>query len=391
MKMISQKLLSALVLFMTVGHASTILATSCNTDTEHVATKDYTLVDDAFLHGYTHNLVNEQVDGEKRMTRTIGCVWHNEHSVDVSPDRAFFSVWMKDFYWGMKGWAQAGDKKALDVMKSSIELFILAKNKNQALGQSKHWPLNDERFYIPQAYCTGLKPAMDFMPYNAESQAQFILVSYDYWKLTGDTDFIRTIWSELCYVTKNIELMDTNGNYLPDKVYGSHDYQAVEPDTEEPWMCACAYDSYKAMSKLAKVLEKQVVSKRYEKLAFNVRQSMNKSVDEGGLWQVGKDGDGYYINMRYLDKKRDNDTRFIPYENLGPMYYGITTPQQDKAILKRLDKDFDKFYNLKYGPMYIASAVKHEKSEFDFTPPPRCLSFRKRYRCRCANRPGLAV
>ena len=255
-------------------------------------------------------------------------------------------------------------------MKSSIELLILAKNNNQAIGQSKHWPLNDERFYIPQAYCTGLNIAMDFMPYNSESQAHFILLSSDYWKLTGDDDFIKSIWSELCYVAKSIELMDTNSNYLPDKIYGSYDYQGLAPGTEEPWLCATVSAAYKAMSELAIVADKKIISSRYKKLAANVRESMNKSVDQGGFWKSGKNGDGYYINMKFLDDKKDNDEKFIPYENLGPMYYGITNEKQNSEILKRLDRGFDKFYDLKYGPMYVASAAKHEKSEFEFTSTP---------------------
>jgi len=94
--------------------------------------------------------------------------------------------------------------------------------------------------------------------------------------------------------------------------------------------------------------------------------------------------------MRYLNKQRDNDVRFIPYENLGPMYYGITTPQQNKAIFKRLDEGFDKFYNLKYGPMYVASAAKNEKSEFDFTSTP-WLGFLDVYlRCKLDYTPNRA-
>ena len=361
-----------------------------DTDKKHIETKDYGLIDDAFLHGYTHNLVNEKIGDKKLTTFTVGCVWDNKHASDVSIDRPFFSVWTRDLYWGMKGWAQAGDQKVLDVMKSSIELLILAKNENQATGQSQHWPLDDKRFYIPQAYCTGLDIAMDFMPFNSESQAHFILMSYDYWKLTGDGAFIESIWSELCYVAKTIELMDTNGNSLPDEVYGSYDYQGVGPGTEEPWLCATVSGAYKAMSELATVLDKKFVSLRYEKLASQVRKSMNKPVDKGGLWQPGKDGDGYYINMRYLKGQRDNDVRFIPYENLGPIYYGMTSPQQNKAIFKRLDEGFEKFYDLKYGPMYVASAAKNEKSEFDFTSTP-WLGFLDVYlRCKLDHEPNRA-
>ena len=39
-----------------------------------------------------------------------------------------------DLYWVFLDWAQAGDDHVLQMMKSSLRLLIMAKNKNQALG-----------------------------------------------------------------------------------------------------------------------------------------------------------------------------------------------------------------------------------------------------------------
>jgi hypothetical protein len=139
----------------------------------HVRSRDFEIMDEAFLHGYTHNIVHEEVDGGRIPTLTIQCTSEGRHlsESELSAGRPFFSVWTRDLYWGFLGWAQAGDDRVLEMMKSSIELLILAKNRNQAVGQSQLWPLDDGRFYVPQAYTTGLKPALDFYPWCSESQA----------------------------------------------------------------------------------------------------------------------------------------------------------------------------------------------------------------------------
>jgi len=80
MRIRSQRLLFGLLLLATVGFAPTAFAASVNTSTKHIATKDYSLIDDAFLHGYTHNLVNEKVGDKKLITFTVGCIWDDKHS-----------------------------------------------------------------------------------------------------------------------------------------------------------------------------------------------------------------------------------------------------------------------------------------------------------------------
>jgi hypothetical protein len=338
---------------------------------QYVSSKDLPLIDDAFVHGFLHNLVNENVKGTKMPTLTVGCAWNNRHTENISIDRDFFSVWTRDLYWGFLGWPQAGDDQVLDVMKSSLRLLTLAKAKNQAVGLSKSWPLDDKRFYIPQAWVTGLKTAMDFMPYNAESQADFLLMARDYWRLSGDGAFIESIWPDICYVTKTIELMDTNGNSLPDHLYGSYDYQGVGPDTEEPLMSAKAYGAYGAVAELATALGDVFEAKRLEALADRVRDQMNKPVAEGGLWKPDGEEGGYFVNMRFIAEGRERiDDSFIPYENLVPIFFGVTTPGQEKAVFRRLDGDFEKYYGLKYGPMYLAAAATKEDSEFPFTSAP---------------------
>jgi len=337
---------------------------------QHVATKDLSLVKDAFLCGYTRNLVNENVAGRKLASLTVGCIWDGKLSKNLRMDRPFFSVWTRDLYWGYQGWAQAGDDSVLATMKSSLELLILAKDKNQALGHVKHWPLNDERFYVPQAYTTGVKIAEDFFPWCSESQAHFILLARDYWRLSGDLDFIRSIWPDICYVAKTLELMDTNGNALPDNVWGSYDYQGIGVGTEEPLLCATTYAAYRAVAELARELQKPSLAQRLDKLADRIHETMNKPITQGGLWKL-IDGGGYFVNVRVITPGKERiDERFIPYENLGPMFFGITSPSQDKAIFAKLDADYDKYYGTKYGPMYIALAVKHDKSEVAYTSAP---------------------
>ncbi len=77
--------------------------------------------------------------------------------------------------------------------------------------------------------------------------------------------------------------------------------------------------------------------------------------------------------MRIINKEGQKphiDERFIPYENLTPIFYGITSKEQEKNIFDNLNTNFKKFYDLKYGPMYVAGAAKNEKSEFEFTSTP---------------------
>ncbi len=323
---------------------------------EHIVSQDISLIDSAFQNGYTDNIVNANIDGKKLLTLNIqstnGNVYHGGGQTS-------YSTWVRDIYWGMLGWAQAGDESVLQVMKSSLQLLVMAKNKNQAIGQSKVWPLNDKRFYIPQAYTTGLKIAMDFFPWCSESQTDFLLLAHNYWKLSGDRQFIDSIWSDIVYVTRTLELLDTNGNSLPDALQGSYDYQGVGLNTEEPLMCAKTSMAYNSVATLARMLGKSNYADSLAKRATRVKEMMNKSIDEGGL--VGPDG--YYINMRKIGKgEKGIDDRFIPYENLVPMWCGMTNHNQDEAIFSRLDDDFIKYYDLAWGPMYCAPAAHNEQS-----------------------------
>jgi len=332
----------------------------------YVTSPDLQIIDDAFLHGYQHNKVTENINGKEYPTLGIQCISYGEHL----PNQ-YGAVWTRDLYWGFLGWSQAGGNEVLSRIKTSLELLVLAKNKNQALGQSKQWPLNDERFYIPQAYTPGLKSAMDFFPWCSESQADFLLLARDYWQLSGDIDFIESIWMDICYVEKTIELMDTNGNSLPDRLWGSYDYQGLGNHTEEPLMCAKTAAAYWAVAELAKQLGRESVATRLDNLARKVKDEMNKPTSQGGLWKPLDNDSGYYVNSRDITKEINGiDERFIPYENLCPMFLGITSPKQDKAIFSHLDNNFDKYYNLKYGPMYIASTGKNEKTEVEYSSTP---------------------
>ena len=111
---------------------------------------------------------------------------------------------------------------------------------------------------------------------------------------------------------------------------------------------------------------------------------MNKSIEDGGLWENDKDG-GHYVYMRKYTKGENpaydkeilnvcgkgawlmkniaqvND-EFIPYENLVPMWSGMTNSKQDKAIFKHLDNGFKKYYDLPYGPEYCAPAIHNQRS-----------------------------
>lgn len=328
----------------------------------HITGKDIGLIDSAFKNGYTDNIVYVDVDGRKFPTLNIQST---DGNVYKGGGRTTYSIWTRDLYWGFLGWSQAGDESVLPVMRSSLCLLLMAKNKNQALGQSKTWPLNDKRFYIPQAYTTGLSIAMDFFPWCSESQTDFLLLAHNYWKLSGDRRFIDSIWNDIVYVTETLELLDSNGNSLPDALQGSYDYQGVGLHTEEPLMCAKTSMAYKAVAELARMLGKRSYAAKLEKLAAKVKATMNKDVAAGGLWKKTSDG-GYYVNMRHIDKgEKGIDDRFIPYENLVSVWCGMTDHRQDEAIFSKLDDGFEKYYDLTYGPMYCAPAVHNDQSVMD--------------------------
>jgi len=53
--------------------------------------------------------------------------------------------------------------------------------------------------------------------------------------------------------------------------------------------------------------------------------------------------------MRNIAKGSEKiEDMFIPYDNLVPMWCGMTSPEQDIAIFQKLDANFDKIYN-QYG------------------------------------------
>jgi hypothetical protein len=333
----------------------------------HVRSRDIEIMDAAFLHGYTHNIVYEEVDGRRIPTLTIQCTSDGKHipENELAAGRKYFSVWTRDLYWGFLGWAQAGDDRVLDMMRSSLELLILAKNRNQALGQTMLWPLDNRRFYVPQAFTVGLKPALDFYPWCSESQADFLLLAYNYWDQSGDTAFIRSIWEDIVYVTETLELLDTDGNSLPDALWGSYDYMWIKPDSEEPLMCAKTSLAYHCVATLARELGQAGYADHLEGLAAKVKETMNLNTEDGGLWKEEGKG-GHYIQMRRISGQQDTiHDMFIPYNNLVPMWCGMTGTFQDQAIFSKLDEGFDTYYDLLYGPIYCAPAGQNEKSVMD--------------------------
>lgn len=131
-------------------------AETCAATIQAVYSRDVEILDNAFRYGYVANLINVDVNGTGMATLSIDNSTSQGHA---------YSVWTRDLYWGFLGWAQAGDESVLPVMKSSLRLLIMAKNRNRALGQNQRWPLNDRRFYIPQAYMAGgITPAAGFFP-----------------------------------------------------------------------------------------------------------------------------------------------------------------------------------------------------------------------------------
>lgn len=355
-----------------------LLAVACaalGATTESVRTKDHPIVDDAFLHGYSHNKVVDTIAGQKYRTLTIQCkcVDHKTATLDADSNNQydFFSVWTRDLYWGALGWIQAGDQEVLDRAKGSIQALIACKNRNKADGHVKGWPLNNGRYYVPQAYCMGGAIAEDFFPYDSESQADFLLFAHLYWKSSGDTAFIKSIWDDIAYVVKNIEIMDTSGNSLPDDLWGSYDYQGLGQGMEEPLMCAKASAAYRAVAEMARAIGNRDESKRLAELSGRVKKTMNLPISEGGLWKPLPNRGGYYVNHRVIKKGEEGiDDRFIPYESLVPMFYGMTSSAQNKAIFDRLDGNFDGYYDLKWGPMYVAPAGRDAKSVLECSTTP---------------------
>ncbi len=326
----------------------------------HIKANYVNLIDDAFLYGYCCNIVGIDADGAVLHTLTPGCM--DAHGFKGSLQTSF-SVWTRDLYWGFLGWAQAADDSALNLMRSSLQLLIRAKNKNQALGQNSQWPLNDKRFYIPEAYVyrmnaesqNDLSVATRFYPWCSESQADFLLLAYDYWKLSGDHLYIESIWEDIAYVTTTLELLDTNGNSLPDALEGSYDYQSIGLNTEEPLMCAKTSMAYKCVAELARILGKDQYAERLSTLARKVKETMNKPTADGGLWESSL---GHYVTRR----GDEIVSSFIPYDNLVPMWSEMTSEAQEQSIFDLLDKNFEQYYELSYGPIYCAPAAHTEKS-----------------------------
>jgi hypothetical protein len=326
-------------------------------ETGHVKTKDLAVVDDAFLHGYEHNRITDSFGGGTFDVLAIQCITDGKHQRSNDPGR-WYSCWTRDLYWGFLGWVQAGDDAVLRRMRSSLDALRTCLKFNIAHGLNKTWPLNDSRHYIPQAFCKGGEIATDFFPYDSESQADFLLLMWEYWNQTHDLEYIRGSWPDLAYVTETIEKMDTNENGLPDQLWGSYDYQGLGLDTEEPLMCAKAAAAYHAVAGMAYALGKPSEATRLEHLAEKIRVTMNKPTTAGGLWLAKG---GYYVNQRNI-KKNSVDERFIPYENLVPLFLGVPTAEQTKAIFPKLDASYGQIYPLKWGPEYTAPAAHNEKS-----------------------------
>jgi hypothetical protein len=344
-------------------------------DTEHVATKDLPVVNDAFLQGYTHNEITDVIQGRGYPTLAIGCTGtygyrpHDEASTNQS-----FSVWTRDLMWGYLGWSQAGDDRALARMRSSLDVLINCMHRNQAVGKNKSWPLNDGRFYIPQAFTNGGTIAQSFFPFCSESQADFLLLAHEYWMMSGDDAYIRHIWPDILYVTETLEKMDSNGNALPDQLWGTYDYQGIGRNTEEPLMSAKTARAYRDVAEMARHIGQPKEARPLEKLAERIQVQMNKPVEKGGLWKPLPNGGGYFVNQRnHINENAGEgiiDDRFIPYENLVPIFCGMTSKAQTEAIFAELDRGFDRFYALKWGPEYVVPAHASPKKVIDCSTAP---------------------
>ena len=246
-------------------------------DTQHVTTADLPLVDDAFLQGYTHNEVTDVVQGHDYPTLAIGCEGmsgfrpHEEPSTNQS-----LSVWTRDLAWGFLGWSQAGDDHVLARMKSSLDVLINCMHRNKAAGQYNGWPLNDGRNYIPQAFTNGGTIAGHFFPFCSESQADFLILAHEYWIMSGDDGYIRSIWPETFYVTQTLEKMDSNSNSLPDQLWGTYDYQSIGTNTEEPLMSAKTALAYRDVAEIARAIGHPDAARPLDRLAERIRIQMNK-------------------------------------------------------------------------------------------------------------------
>ncbi len=327
---------------------------------EHITSPDYSVIDDAFMFGFERNRVTDTVGGREYPILAIQSVNEGKRAEDLSPNR-FFSCWTRDVYWGFLGYTQASEREALARLGNSIDLFLIAKTNNIADGTNKVWPLNDGRSYIPQAILPRATTAKDFYPFNSESQAHFVLLVHLYWRMTGDLEAARHYWQETRYVLETIERMDSNGNALPDQCWGSYDYQGIGLDMEEPLLCATVAGAYHAAAELAAAFGDDALAARYNALAEKVRTAMNVPTEQGGLWKTLPNGGGYYVNRRHIGAKTASiDERFIPYENLVPIYFGMASPEQTQAVFAHLDAHFNDYYLFKHGPMYTAPIAERK-------------------------------
>jgi hypothetical protein len=347
--------LASLLLMAAPFHATARL----QPDTQHVTTPDLPLVDDAFLQGYTHNEVTDVIQGQDYPTLDIGCEGiHGFRPHEEPSTNQALSVWTRDLAWGYLGWSQAGDDHAVARMKSSLNVLINCLHRNQAEGQYSGWPLDDGRYYIPQAFTNGGTIAGRFFPFCSESQADFLLLAHEYWIVSGDDAYLRSIWPEIIYVTQTLEKMDSNGNSLPDELWGTYDYQTIGTNTEEPLMSAKTALAYRDVAEIARAIGHPEAARPLERLARRIQVQMNKPIDQGGLWKALPEGGGYFVNQRNHIQENGGkiDDRFIPYENLVPIFCGVVSKDRAREIFAELDKRFGQFYALKWGPEYVVPA-----------------------------------
>lgn len=344
-------------------------------DTQHVTTGDLPVVNDAFLQGYTHNEVTDMIQGQGYPTLAIGCVGsHGYRPHDEASTNQSLSVWTRDLMWGCLGWSQAGDDHVLARMQSSLNVLINCMHRNQAVGTNSRWPLDDKRYYIPQAFTNGGNIAESFFPFCSESQADFLLLTHEYWTMSGDDAYIRQIWPDILYVTETLEKMDSNGNALPDQLWGTYDYQTIGVNTEEPLMSAKTALAYRDVAEMARNIGQPEVAQLLERLAERIRVQMNKPVDHGGLWKPLPRGGGYFVNQRNHINENGGagtiDDRLIPYENIVPIFCGMTSKARTEAIFTELDRRFDQFYPLKWGPEYVVPAHASPRKMIDCSTAP---------------------
>lgn len=260
--------------------------------------------------------------------------------------------------WGYLGWSQAGDDHTLARMRSSLNILINCMHRNQAVGTNRGWPLDDRRYYIPQAFTNGGTIAENFFPFCSESQADFLLLAHKYWLMSGDNPYIRRIWPDILYVTETLKKMDSDGNALPDQLWGTYDYQTIGQNTEEPLISAKTALAYRDFAQMARSIGQPEAARPLEKLAERIVVQMNKPVEKGGLWKPLPHGGGYFVNARnHINENGGTiDDRLIPYENLVPIFCGMTSRARAEVIFTELDQRFDQFYPLKWGPEYVVPA-----------------------------------